>query len=78
MAYHCEMNLCVSDIYTPGCRPPVLCKSDGFIADSKDCTKFFQCSYGHPYHMKCADGTKFDPASSICSPDVPCLTSKLN
>lgn len=48
------------------------CTQDGFIGDSKNCNKFYQCikkadgTYG-AYAFNCVAGLVFDPKSNACN-----------
>ncbi|CAG9829391.1 unnamed protein product [Diabrotica balteata] len=61
------------------CQPVGKCpRVDGrypvYLSDSRSCTKFYECSNGRPYQLKCAYGTYFDSHSRICKhkQDVTC------
>uniref|UniRef100_A0A6P7GRK5 Endochitinase-like n=1 Tax=Diabrotica virgifera virgifera TaxID=50390 RepID=A0A6P7GRK5_DIAVI len=46
------------------------CPEDGgvsmYLADAKSCSKFYQCSNGVPYALRCAAGTYFDIVTRRC------------
>ena len=42
------------------------CPHDGYFRDKNDCTKFFHCTHGMPYHVKCNGGLYYNPANKIC------------
>ena len=43
------------------------CSVDGFIADSNDCSVYYQCSDGVSYKFVCSPGLHFDQTISTCN-----------
>eukprot|EP00106_Octopus_bimaculoides_P005001 XP_014772443.1 PREDICTED: acidic mammalian chitinase-like [Octopus bimaculoides] len=42
-------------------------KSDGLYVDPKDCTFYYQCSFGLTFHERCGPKTGYDPKIKACN-----------
>ena len=45
---------------------PFECPHDGYFRDEDDCTRFYHCTHGIPYLVRCNGGLFYNPINQIC------------